>query len=99
MRKYYVKDGNVHHSDAGIENDCGVMYDPEEVDARIEMLESALQRIVQWSEAYPLDVFPEPDFKAVQVALLNAGLSLDCVSASNMRHVITGVGKIAKEVL
>lgn len=98
MKQYYVRDGNVLHSTDGADEYC-LMYDSEEVDTRIEKLESALQQIVQWSEAYPLDVFPEPDFKAVQVALLNAGLSLDCVSASNMRHVITGVGKIAKEAL
>ena len=28
-----------------------------------DVLEDALQRIVQWAEAYPLTVFPEPDFR------------------------------------
>ena len=31
--------------------------------ARVAQLEEELQRIVRWSEAYPLDVFPEPDLK------------------------------------
>src|SRR3990167_7352450 len=31
--------------------------------ADVEALRDALLRIVQWSEAYPLDAFPEPDFK------------------------------------
>ena len=56
----------------------------------------ALRRIVQWSEAYPIDIFPEPDFRAVRRALDAGGLTLDAVSASNMRHVVTGVGKIAR---
>lgn len=42
MKKYYVKDGNVMHSDAGMEDYCGVMYDPDEVDARIAKLERLL---------------------------------------------------------
>src|SRR5690606_36278180 len=56
-----------------------------EVDTRIDVLEDALTRILNWAEAYPLDVFPEPDFQAVQAALQNAGISLAQVSASNMR--------------
>ena len=63
------------------------------------VLEDALTRILNWAEAYPLDVFPEPDFQAVQAALQNAGISLAQVSASNMRHVIQGVGDIARAAL
>lgn len=64
--------------------------------ARVERLEEALQRIVQWADAYPLDVFLEPDFKKVSKVLKASGLSLDQVSASNMRHVVKGVGNIAR---
>lgn len=46
-----------------------------------------------WAEAYPLDVFPSPDFKRVNEVLTAAGLSLDCVSAANMRHVIRRVSE------
>lgn len=49
------------------------------------------QWVEQWAQAYPLDVFPEPNFQHVREALSAVGLSLDCVSASNMRHVITRV--------
>lgn len=59
----------------------------------------ALERIVQWSEAYPLNIFPEPDFKAVRAALEAAGITLGSVSASNMRHVVAGVGRIARAAL
>lgn len=74
------------------EGDCenGVM---------IDRYEEALQRIDTWSRAYPLDIFPEPDFDRVRAALEGSGISLDAISASCMRHVVEGVGKIAREAL
>lgn len=66
---------------------------------RIDELEEALHKIAQWSDAYPLSVFPEPDWKKVRDLLEAGGITLDSVSASNMRHVVEGVGKIAKEAL
>jgi len=62
-------------------------------------LESTLQLIVTWSEAYPLAVFPEPDFKKAAILLKAGGITLDAVSASIIRHAITGVGQIAREAL
>jgi hypothetical protein len=59
----------------------------------------ALQQIVQWSEAYPLDVFPEPDLKRAADLLRAGGITIDAVSASCMRHVVQGVGEIAKRAL
>lgn len=56
-----------------------------------EQLADFREWVDEWAGAYPLDVFPEPDFKRVAEVLKAAGLSLDCVSASNMRHVITKV--------
>ena len=61
--------------------------------------EEALRKIDNWAKAYPLEVFPEPDFKKVHKVLKAAGLSLDDVSASNMRHVIKGVKGIAEQAL
>lgn len=66
---------------------------------RIEQLEEALHHIVQWSEAYPLKVFPEPDWKKAAELLKAGGVTLDAVSAHCMRHVIEGVGKIARAAL
>ena len=66
---------------------------------RIEELEKALLRIDNWAKAYPLDIFPEPDFKKAAEVLKAAGLSLDAISASNMRHVINGVKNIAEQAL
>jgi hypothetical protein len=66
---------------------------------REERMAEALERIVQWPEAYPLKVFPEPTkeyyAKAHEVLQAN-GMTLDRLSAAAMRHVITQVGKIAR---
>ena len=38
----------------------------------LDRMEGALHRIVQWAEAYPLDIFPEPDWKAARAARCSA---------------------------
>lgn len=60
---------------------------------REEILTDALQKILQWSEAYPLDIFPEPDWAYARV------LSLDAISASCNRRVVNGIGDIARKAL
>ena len=64
-----------------------------------DRMEAHLEAISAWGDAYPLVVFPEPDFKKVRELLEAGGITLDCVSASNMRHVVEGVAKIAREGL
>lgn len=59
---------------------------------REEELESTLERIKSWCEAYPVAIFVEPDWAKVQ-ALLGSTL-LTQVSASNMRHVVAGIKRI-----
>ena len=56
-----------------------------------------LARIENWCKAYPLDVFPEPDFTLVRQLLEAGGVTLDAVSASNMRHVVEGIARIINE--
>jgi hypothetical protein len=69
---------------------------------RIERLEEALRRIVEWSEAYPFVVFPKPDrdhYARVHEVLTANGMTLDRISADIMRHVTEGMGKIARDGL
>jgi hypothetical protein len=68
-------------------------------DDRQDRYEAALQRIVQWSEAYPLDVFPQPDLRQAAALLQAGGITLDAISAHCMRHVVEGVGRIARDAL
>ena len=72
---------------------------PIRLAAQAERMEEALQRIVAWSEAYPLSAFPEPDLKRAADLLKAGGITLDAVSAHAMRHVVEGVGQIAKDAL
>lgn len=61
--------------------------------------EKALQHIADWADAYPLSVFPEPDFKRAAKVLKDAGMTIDAISASNMRHVLNGIIEIVKAAL
>lgn len=76
-------------------NEMGLHYAKSLWDAAIEHEGEALRRIDEWAKAYPLDVFPEPDLKRAHEVLEAAGLSLGQISAHAMRHVLTGVQKIA----
>lgn len=69
---------------------------------RNEELKEALQRIVEWSRAYPLSVFPEPTqeyYDKAHKVLTENGMTIDRISAAAMRHAIEGVGKIAREAI
>lgn len=63
-----------------------------EEEYRIDELEDALLQIKSWCEAYPIDIFPEPNWNEVRDKLGSSLLSQ--VSASNMRHVVTGIQRI-----
>jgi len=65
--------------------------------AENDRLQEALRRIEEWSRAYPLSVFPEPDLAKARALLEAGGMTLDAISAHAMRHVVDGVGKIARE--
>ena len=61
-----------------------------------------LERLQQWADAYPVEVFPEPlrqEWQQANEVLAQAGLSMTRMSASNMRHVISGVRKMVDEGL
>lgn len=66
-----------------------------------ERVRDALVRIEQWSTAYPIDIFPEPDLDAVKRVLADAGMlnQMDRMHSSWARYVVTGIGDIAREAL
>lgn len=69
------------------------------IEGERDRLREAFEEIENWSRAYPLGVFPEPDMAKAHEALVAAGMTLDAVSASNMRHAITRVMQIAQDAL
>jgi len=64
-----------------------------------ERKEDALEQVRLWAQAYPLEVFPEPDLNAIAKLLKEHGYTLDAVSASNMRYVIIRVQEIIDKAL
>jgi hypothetical protein len=69
---------------------------------RCDELEDALQRIVQWSAAYPPDIFHEPspeESRRAHLLLTASGMTLDAFSASMGRHCLKGIGDIARGAL
>jgi hypothetical protein len=60
----------------------------------LEDLRDKLHQIKSWCEAYPLGVFPEPNWRRAAMVLNDHGMTLDAISASNMRHVLKGVLEI-----
>jgi hypothetical protein len=75
-------------------------------EARAEVAENdaehkndALQKLSQWARAYPLSVFPEPDWTKAAKVLRDAGMTLDSISAANIRYVITKSQKIIDSAL
>lgn len=70
-----------------------------EARARNAELLEAHHEIVEWARAYPLKAFPEPDFARAAELLKAGGITLDAISASNMRHVVTEVAKISRAAI
>ena len=69
---------------------------------RIAKLETGLDKLANWENAYPESVFPElskKEWKEARKALAVMGLSLYRISASNMRHTSKAMSDVARKVL
>jgi hypothetical protein len=60
-------------------------------------LSDLLDSVKQWCRAYPLALFPEPDWGKVDEVCTNAGISLTAIAGANMRHVVDGIQRIITE--
>jgi hypothetical protein len=67
--------------------------------AENERLREALERVREWVDAYPIDIFPEPDWGKARGLLEDGGMTLDSVSAAAMRRVVDGLSKIVRDAL
>lgn len=66
----------------------------EDLERERDALAEGFQEIIQWCNAYPLSVLPEPNLKKAHELLSAGGITLDAISASAMRHVLKGIVKI-----
>lgn len=69
----------------------------EAAEDRAEAAEEVLHHIRQWCDAYPLDIFPEPDFIEARAALAERGMTLDALSAATARRVLEGLRRLTDE--
>lgn len=58
---------------------------------RAEQAEGVLESLRAWALAYPVAVFPEPDFAKAHELLQAGDITLDAISASTMRHTLAMV--------
>ena len=65
-----------------------------EAAAEIERLQHTLDHVASWANAYPEDVFPEPDWEHVAAVLAEAGVGMDSLSGALLRRVTTGIREI-----
>lgn len=95
LRNFAVSDDGIstYQADGPLVNEAADEIERLRADA--ERKDEAFQLIRDWAKAYPLSVFPEPDLKRAAKVLYEAGMTLDAISASAMRHVVTQVVKIA----
>jgi hypothetical protein len=77
----------------------GAAGEIERLRAERDELLAVLHQIQSWSEAYPLTVFPKPDYEKARQLLEAGGMTLDRISADCMRHVVEGVGEIARAAI
>jgi uncharacterized coiled-coil DUF342 family protein len=65
----------------------------------VTRLRGKVKEIQAWANAYPLVVFPKPNLKKAAEVLKAAGMTLDSISADNMRHVLDGIKDIVEKAL
>jgi len=70
----------------------------EERERQLDEAAEIFERLNNWAKAYPLDVFPEPNLKQAHALLEAGGMTLDAVSASAMRHLLTTVQEMTGKV-
>ena len=93
-REVGIRDVRIEVSNGQLERFAALVAEAER-----EKYEDLLHRIKSWAQAYPLSIFPEPDFKKAHEVLTANGMTLHAISASNMRHVITQVQKMVDDAL
>lgn len=64
------------------------------MDDRAERMEEALHHILNWCEAYPEDVFVQPDLEEVRKILGDSRMS--ALHGAWARHLLSGISRYAR---
>ncbi len=59
---------------------------------------AVLDSIRSWCKAYPLTVFPKPDYTICGPALKEVGQTVDAISADCQRHLLETISKMINEL-
>jgi hypothetical protein len=60
----------------------------------IEKLKKKLEIVENWTLQYPLEIFPDPDYKQVREVLEASGITLDCVTAGIVRRMMANINQV-----
>lgn len=61
----------------------------------IDGLTDRLDRIRNWCDAYPIEVFPDQDLEKANSVLAEAGISMSAMHGQWARHIMDGIAAIA----
>lgn len=67
--------------------------------AGMEDLEERLEKVRQWTDAYPIDIFTPPDLKKAHRVLTENGMTLDGISAHVGRVMIENLKRMVGPAL
>jgi hypothetical protein len=70
---------------------------PEQTTEHEERMAEALRRIQGWCDAYPVEVFPEPDLDAIRSQIGDGPMS--SLHAAWARHLLKGIATYARQGL
>lgn len=65
------------------------------VEEELERLRSALDRILDWCDAYPATIFTDQDLVRANVVLAEAGISMTAMHGQWGREIMAGIRAIA----
>ena len=69
-------------------------------DREIEDLTEALQKIADWAlRAYPVEMFADQDLGKARIILETHGIDYSAMHGQWARHLLGGIGEIAKEAI
>jgi arginyl-tRNA synthetase len=70
-----------------------------ELTVELKAKDEALKEIITWANDYSLETFLKPDLQKAAEVLKAAGMTLDSVSADNMRQILDDIKNIVEHAL
>ena len=75
------------------------MTEIEQLKEENRKLRAFANSILDWSNAYPQDLFPSVSYDVIEAVAIDCDVSLDRISAQILRDMLKRWGKLAKKAL